>query len=151
MKPPPVRRRSEVRPPWGRNGVVVPVRGWLRSPAVIYGATPMGASAAPSARCRLGKGKKNAVFLLSSLGLHYFGFAQVGGTRERKRKSLRAFLFLSTRLHYLCPPITVRAGRAWPSARDEKGNRCDSCAVPLLCVPFFRRHATYSCHWLGAA
>ena len=51
------RRRREVRPPMGRISGGVPVRGWLRSPAVIESATPMGSTASQPTHRRPACGK----------------------------------------------------------------------------------------------
>ena len=93
---------------------------------------------------------KNAVFLFISLALHTLAPPKTGGGSEMKIKTLFFFSFRSPCTIFAPRQRFARHGHA-PACAMKKGNRCKSCAVPLLYVPFFRRHSTYSCHWLGTA
>ena len=80
-------------------------------------------------RRRLGNENKKRCFSFHFARLAHFGSAQDRRRLGNENKNA-VFLFISLALHYLCSPTTVRAPRACPGMRDEKGKQ-----VQILCSP----------------
>ena len=78
---------------------------------------------------RLGNENKKRCFSFHFARLAHFGSAQDRRRLGNENKNA-VFLFISLALHYLCSPTTVRAPRACPGMRDEKGKQ-----VQILCSP----------------